>query len=65
MKEMKYSCKECGKTVSVTSDNVPECCGKPMEQMPLDVCTYAFSAEIARPNNEDEPCDDARTGLRK
>ena len=64
MEEKKYSCKECGNTIITSDSAIPDCCGKPMEQIPMDVCTHAFSDEIARPFNEDEPCDDARSGLR-
>jgi hypothetical protein len=64
MEERKYSCKECGSIATTTDGSIPECCGKPMEQIPMNACTSAFSAEIARPFNEDEPCDDARAGIK-
>ena len=32
------------------------------DQEPLDVCTTSFSAEDARGDGSDEPCDDGRAG---
>lgn len=57
MKE-KYHCKECGKTIE--ADESENCCGSPMEK--LTSCTTAPSAEHARLTNDDEPCDDGRSG---
>jgi hypothetical protein len=57
-----YRCGKCGKTVTVSNGSVPKCCGKPMEQLPLDVCTQPAHAEHARPMEHDEPCDDGRSG---
>ena len=58
----KYKCKECGKTTEISGEDVPECCGEPMEQLPLDVCTQPAHPEHARPMRIDEPCDDGRAG---
>jgi hypothetical protein len=59
---VEYECKECGKKVILENgEEAPECCG---EIMP--VCTRAGVAEHARPfEEEDEPCDDGRGGIRK
>ncbi len=62
MKEKTYECKECGKIVKKLDGQVPECCGKPMKQLPLDVCLQPAHAEHARPMENDEPCDDGRAG---
>lgn len=61
MEEKTYTCKECGKTIKTTKET-RECCGKPMEQLPLDVCLQPPYAENARPMYKDEPCDDGRAG---
>lgn len=57
----KYKCEICGKTIS-TSDKIPKCCGKPMKQLPLDICTQPSHAEHTRTLVNDEPCDDGRAG---
>jgi len=61
MEEKTYECKECRKKIK-TSEETPECCGKPMKQLPLDVCIQSANAEQARPMEADEPCDDGRAG---
>ena len=58
----KYKCEKCGKTVTVSDGSVPNCCGKSMKQLPLDVCTQPAHAEHSRPMDHDEPCDDGRAG---
>ncbi|MDY6838227.1 MAG: hypothetical protein SWH78_09660 [Thermodesulfobacteriota bacterium] len=35
---------------------------KKKDEAPLEFCTTAPSAEHARGGNEDEPCDDSRSG---
>jgi len=57
-----YKCKECGKTIDITDEKVPNCCGKPMEKVPLDICTQPAHAEHARPMDEENACDDGRAG---
>jgi hypothetical protein len=58
-----YECEECGRTEVVTDGSVPECCGKPMKQVSLDVCMKPpADAESARPMDDDEACDDFRGG---
>jgi hypothetical protein len=61
MEEKTYVCEECGKTIK-TVEETPKCCGKPMKQLPLDVCTQPSHAEHARPMDNEEPCDDGRAG---
>ncbi len=60
--EVAYKCKNCGKTVKVSDNNVPECCGKQMTKFPLDICIQPAHAEHARTMDPDEPCDDGRAG---
>ncbi|MBS3801481.1 MAG: hypothetical protein KGY65_01895 [Candidatus Thermoplasmatota archaeon] len=58
-----YQCKECGRTEIVTDGSVPECCGKPMKEAPLEVCMKPpADAESARMTDDDEACDDSRGG---
>ena len=61
MEEKTYECKECGKKIK-TSEEKPECCGKPMKQLSLEVCIQPAHAENARPMDDEEPCDDGRAG---
>ena len=61
MTEKKFECIDCGKQVK-SSENNPECCGKPMKQLPLDVCVQPTDTEHARVMEDDEPCDDGRSG---
>ena len=60
--EETYECKGCGKTVKVTDGKVPDCCGKPMTKMTLDICTQPAHAEHARPMDDEDACDDGRAG---
>lgn len=60
-----YSCKTCGGTIEIdaAAKDVPECCKAPMEKMPeMDACTISTTAEHARFDETDEPCDDGRSG---
>ena len=56
----KYKCEICGRTVS--DNKVPECCGEPMKQLPLDICVQPAHAEHARPMDSEDACDDGRAG---
>ncbi|MDI6796302.1 MAG: hypothetical protein QMD09_05135 [Desulfatibacillaceae bacterium] len=61
-----YKCSECGKTISLESNKgeAPDCCGKAMiEELP--VCTKQTVAEQYRFSDDNEPCDDARSGIKK
>ena len=57
-----YKCENCEKTVTVTDGSIPECCGKPMRKMPLDICIQPAHAEHARPMDSEDACDDGRAG---
>lgn len=59
---IKYKCEICGKTISTSDKKVPNCCGKPMKQLPLDICVQPSHAEHTRPMDKEEPCDDGRSG---
>jgi len=60
MSERTYECQNCGKKIQAPEDENPECCGEPMKQLPLEVCTQPHEAEYSGPFEEDEPCDDGR-----
>ena len=60
--EENYKCEECGKTLKVTDGKIPECHGKPMTKLSLDVCIEPASAEHSRPMNPEDACDDGRAG---
>ena len=57
-----YKCEKCGKTVTVADGTIPECHGKPMTKLPLDICIEPASAEFSRPMNAEDACDDGRAG---
>jgi hypothetical protein len=58
-----YQCKICGRKEIVTDETVPNCCDEPMQQIPLDVCIKPpADAESARTSDDDEACDDFRSG---
>ncbi|MFA6857984.1 MAG: hypothetical protein WCR31_12330 [Treponema sp.] len=64
MNTVKYKCEKCGKETTVDSKAaVPECCGRKMKQLPLDVCSTTFDAETYRFQNEDGPCDEGFDNL--
>ena len=62
MEEKTYECEECHKTIKTSDDEIPECCGKPMKQLPLDICTQPAHAEHARPMESEDVCNDFRAG---
>ena len=55
MTEKKFECKDCGKQTKNLDGVNPECCGKPMKQLPLDKCVQPSDAEYSGPFAEDEP----------
>jgi len=61
MTKISYKCADCGREIKKeeTEEN-PVCCGKKMEQLPLDVCLHPNDPEAARPMRDDEPCDQGR-----
>ena len=62
MTEKLYKCENCGRTTKTEDSLNPECCGKPMTKLPLDVCTQPAHAEHARPMDSEDACDDGRAG---
>jgi hypothetical protein len=65
MTQREYECESCGKKQKSSDETHPDCCGKPMKQIPLDTCTQPHEAEYSGPFEEDEPCDDNRSGIKK
>jgi hypothetical protein len=59
MADIAYECPDCGHQVRASeSADAPDCCGKPMKQIPLENCSKAPAAEHARLRDEDDACDD-------
>jgi len=62
-KDQAYECQNCkGQVMAEAGSPVPECCGRAMQNIPLDRCTLATTAEHSRFDKDDEPCDDGRAG---
>jgi hypothetical protein len=60
----KFECQTCKRTATVKKGvPIPKCCGKPMKQLPLDICLQPDHPENARPMEDEEPCDDFRAGI--
>jgi hypothetical protein len=58
-----YRCEICkGEALAPTDGPAPECCGQEMQNIPLDQCTLSTTAEHARFDQDDGPCDDGRSG---
>jgi hypothetical protein len=58
-----YECEICGHKEIVTGNKVPQCCRTPMKQVPLEACMKPpADAESARTRDDDEACDDFRSG---
>jgi hypothetical protein len=62
LEEVTYKCNNCGKTVKSNNGKVPTCCDRPMEKLPLDICTQPSHAEHSRPMDDEDVCDDGRAG---
>ena len=60
--EETYKCQNCGKEIKSSDEQIPKCCGKPMEKLPLDICTQPAHPEHARPMEDEDACDDFRAG---
>ncbi len=57
MSDIQYVCSVCGKkTTAKKGEDVPACCGQPME--PLPFCTVPPNPEMVRNYDSGEPCDD-------
>ena len=57
-----YRCEGCGKELIITDGTIPNCCDRPMKEIPLDLCTQPAHAEHARPMDSENACDDGRAG---
>lgn len=60
-----YQCRHCQKTLETSgvSAGLPECCAEPMEKMDDPAaCRQSPTAEHARMDGENDPCDDGRSG---
>lgn len=58
-----YQCTKCGRTKISSNELAPECCNSPMQQVPLDSCVKPpADAESARTFDDDDACDDFRSG---
>ena len=58
-----YQCLSCKRTASVEADeDIPHCCGKPMQKIDKEICLQPDHPEHARPMEHEEPCDDFRAG---
>ena len=62
MAEETYKCEKCGKTKTVSDGSIPECHGKTMTKVPLDICLEPASAEFSRPMDAEDACDNGRAG---
>jgi hypothetical protein len=60
--EVTFKCENCGKKIPVTDGTIPNCCGKPMTKMPLDVCIQPAHAEHSRPMEHEDACNNGRSG---
>jgi hypothetical protein len=58
-----YECQSCKKTVTLPKKGkIPLCCGKPMKQIPVDMCLQPSHPEHVRPMDAEDTCDDFRAG---
>jgi hypothetical protein len=58
-----FECQSCKRTATVNEgESAPECCGKKMHQKTKEICIQPTSAEHSRPMEDEEPCDDFRSG---
>ena len=60
-----YECDSCGgrREVKAEAAGAPDCCGQPMQKMAdPDFCQTSNTAEHARADQIEEPCDDGRGG---
>jgi len=59
--EVMYECVSCHRTATIEAgDEIPECCGKPMQKMPREICLQPAHAEHARPMESEDACDEFR-----
>ena len=58
-----YECQTCKRTATVDDNQpAPECCGKKMFLKTKEICIQPAHPENARPMEDEEPCDDFRSG---
>jgi hypothetical protein len=58
-----YRCQSCKRTATVEeNDEVPNCCGKPMQKVSREICLQPDHAEHARPMEDEDACNDFRAG---
>ena len=63
--EIVYECPKCRRQEEGDAEQAPVCCGQAMRSIgPLPVCELTQTAEHSRLEEDDEPCDDGRAGLR-
>lgn len=61
--EETFQCQSCKRKMMVNNPKKPpQCCGKPMKQLPKDICLRPDHAEHARPMDAEDACDDFRGG---
>lgn len=59
-----YQCQKCKKKIEVKENQkIPNCCGKQMQKISVDICLQPDHSEHARPMRDEEPCDDFRGGI--
>lgn len=59
MKLKAYRCSHCDDEQVINAEHsAPECCGKTMNQIPLDNCSKPHNPESARLYESDDACDD-------
>jgi hypothetical protein len=60
-----YECRECHRREQAEARRVSGCCGQPMAAIDLlPVCDVSQTAEHSRLEDDGEPCNDGRGGLR-
>ncbi|MCX6664754.1 MAG: hypothetical protein NT038_01650 [Euryarchaeota archaeon] len=62
MSKETYQCLVCKRTTTGTGKKTLVCCGKPMIQLPKEICLQPAHPEHVRSMDAEEPCDDFREG---
>lgn len=57
-----YNCEICGnqRAWPIEMQTTPECCGRPMQKVPLEPCRASDTPEHARLAESGDACDDGR-----
>ena len=59
MQKKAYQCDDCKKEQIIEDgETAPQCCGIPMQEIPLETCTKHYDPEGARFQDNDDACDD-------